>query len=183
MSFLHTIVITSILFLSLSSLVWSNEAPVQTREGKSIPQAPAVNEQNKNHEANLLESQAISLIDNHHMDKGMGLMKQAAELDPTPLRDMNYGSVLLGQGAAAFKKGNKEEATKTLRQAENYLTLAIAGFDPTTQAAFISQCYFLMGEIYANAFFNKDKAKDFYYKSLEYNENESSRKAIQALQQ
>ena len=81
-------------------------------------------------QADRLEQKAVELIDENKMDEGIQLMEQAVELGPTPLRRMNYGSILFGHGAADFKKGSHAQALKTLYQAQQQLNQAIEGFDP-----------------------------------------------------
>jgi tetratricopeptide (TPR) repeat protein len=133
-------------------------------------------------EADRLEAQAVDLIDNNRMEEGMVLMKQAMQIDPTPMRHMNYGSILFGNGAAEFESGNKAKAQETLYEAQDQLAQAIAGFNPKKEAVFIAQAYFLLGEMYLNAFSNEAKARMFYYKALSYYDNPGARAAVEKLQ-
>ncbi len=131
--------------------------------------------------ANELENQAIESIDNNKMAEGLILMKRALEVDATPMRHMNLGSILFGNGVADFKEGKKAQAKETLRQSEEQLMRAIAGFDPRTEKIFLAQAYLLLGEIYSNAFLDKEKAKDFYKESLSYYENQAAKTALELL--
>ena len=188
MSFFHKTVIVSLSILFYSSVVWSDDfsqkADQSTEAQNSLHKNVASSSSNeKARLANQLEAQAIEHIDNERLREGLLLMKQAQEKDPNPMRSMNYGSILFANGVSDFNSGNKLQAIQTLREAEDQLSQAIAGFDPQKNAAFIAQAYFLLGEMYLNGFSNADMAKDFYYKSLEYDDNPGARAAIEALRQ
>ena len=47
---------------------------------------------------------------------------------------------------------------------------------------FLAQSYFLLGEIYLNAFSDINEAKILYQKSLTYYKNESAKAALEKLQ-
>ena len=97
-------------------------------------------------------------------------MVQAIALDPTPLRHMNYGSILFGNGVAVFKDSDPVKGKEILRQAEAQLLKAITGFNPNRDQAYLSQCYFLLGEMYVNAFGDKFKAIEYYKKAVDLND-------------
>jgi len=176
-------VILSIFIFSFTSLAWSDMPEIiadQTKEAEVLS-SPTVVLDSKTQQANRLESQAIESIDADQMEEGLRLMQQAIEIDPSAVRHMNYGSILFGNGVVDFKNGKKHEAVRLFKQAEDQLSQAIAGFDPQANAAFVAQAYFLLGEIYLNAYNDQDMAHDFYYKSLEYYDNTSARDAIEQL--
>jgi tetratricopeptide (TPR) repeat protein len=133
------------------------------------------------HQADALEAQAVDYIDNDQMEEGLGLMKQALDIDPTPIRHMNYGSILFGNGVVDFKNGNKRQALPTLYEAQNQLAQAIVKFDPQKDAVFLAQSYFLLGEIALNAFSNPAKAKKYYQKALSYYDNLGAKAALENL--
>ena len=208
MRFLHEAIIVSIFLLGFSSMVCAETVKLksgQTVEGKIISQdktslrldvglqtpityfldeiqAISLENPQLTHQANKLESQAIDFIDNDNMDKGIALMARATELDPTPMRRMNYGSILFGNGVEYFKNGDKVEALRALHEAENQLSQAIAAFHPKRDQQFLAQAYFLLGEIYSNAFADPRKARDFYQISLSYYYNQGAKEALETLQ-
>lgn len=141
----------------------------------------AIEEDSSSAQADQLETQAVDLIDNDQMTEGMALMKQAVDIDPTPMRHMNYGSILFGNGVVDYKNGNKEQGLHTLYEAQDELAQAISGFNPRKEGVFIAQAYFLLGEMYLNAFDNPTKAKIFYRKALLYYPNQGARSALQKL--
>ncbi len=132
------------------------------------PQAPAVPVEDVHQKADTLENQAVELIAADQMERGLALMDQAIALDPAAQRWMNYGSVLFGNGVSLFKSGRTEEGLKILRQAETQLLKAIAGFDKNKDAVFLGQSYFLLGEMYHNAFNDPDQAQEYYQKSADF---------------
>ncbi|MBF0490651.1 MAG: hypothetical protein HQL15_08590 [Candidatus Omnitrophica bacterium] len=131
--------------------------------------------------ADLLEAHAIDAIDNNQMDNGIALMKQAVDVDSSPMRRMSYASILFGNGAAEYKAGKREEGTHVLGDAENQLSLAIADFHPLEDAVYLAQAYFLLGEIYLYAYANMRQAKIFYQKALYYYDNEGAKTALERL--
>ena len=133
-------------------------------------------------EADALEAQAVELIDADKMDQGLAFISKALTLDPSPIRHMNYGSILFGNGVAAFKQGQKEHGNEILRQAESELNQAIKGFDNNKDANFLAQAYFLLGEMYANAFGDKARAKEFYKKAIAVSEHAGAKAALSKLQ-
>jgi tetratricopeptide (TPR) repeat protein len=132
--------------------------------------------------ADELEDKAVDLIDHDRTEEGMALMKRAVEIDPTAMRHMNYASILFGSGAVEFKDGDKAHGTELLFQSQEHLGKAIAGFDYRKDAVFLSQAYFLLGEIYWNAFSNQEMAKTSYQKALTYHENQGAKNALAKLQ-
>jgi tetratricopeptide (TPR) repeat protein len=163
MCFLKTIITFSFCFF-FSSLAFSSHSTPESRQ------------------ANRLETKAVELIDNDQMAQGMDLMKQAVAINPTPMRHMNYGSILFGNGVADFKAGHKPEALEILYQAQDQLAQAIVGFNPRKEAVFIAQAYFLLGEINLNALSNPEKAKMYYHKSLSFYPNLGAKAALEKLQ-
>ena len=144
---------------------------------------PQVQGQNARLRADALESQAVELIDADKMDQGFDLIAQAIALDPAPRRYMNYGSILFGNGVALFKKGQLEEGKSVLGQSEEQLNKAIAGFDKTKDAVFLGQTYFLLGEMYANAFADAAKAKEFYQKAVSLADHDGAKAALTKISQ
>ncbi len=134
-----------------------------------------------NTQADEIENKAVAAIDAGQMDKGLELMRQAIAMDPAPSREMNYGSVLFGNGVSLFKSGKTEQAKTILTEAREHLIKAVEGFDSVTDAAFLSQSYFWLGEIERNGFDNAVKAKEYYQKSLSTYANEGAKAALKQL--
>ncbi len=147
-----------------------------------LPDGPKPAAKIDSKQADQWENQAVGLIDEDKMQEGLRLMKKAVALDPTPMRHMNYGSILFGNGVADFKDGRQSQAMDTLHQAEDELDQAIAGFDPQKDNVFLAQAYFLLGEMYLNAFTNQDKAKTFYQKALTYYDHAGAKAALAKFQ-
>ncbi len=131
--------------------------------------------------ADQLEQQGLVAIDEGKMDEGLGLLQEALRLDPQGSRHLNFGMVLLGNGVSLQKQGKTEEALKILRESESEIQHALKLFDPDGETTFISQAYNLLGEMYANAFNDKAKAKTFYEKSLSFYDNPAARRGLAAL--
>ncbi len=167
MRFYHKTISGLLCLLAAASVSWA--------EGSEPAPTPA-------HQADQLENQAVELIDNDRMTEGLKLMKKAIDIDPAPMRHMNYGSILFGNGVADYKDGRQEQASATLKQAQDELNQAINGFDPKQEGAFLGQAYFLLGEISLNAFSDKTQAKTFYRKALSYYDNEGAKAALAKLQ-
>ncbi len=134
-------------------------------------------------QADALEAKGLEFIDADKMDQGLNMIKQAIELDPTPIRYMNYGSILFGNGVELFKKGQIDDAKKTLKACEEQLQKAIAGFDKTKDNAFLAQSYFLLGEMHNNAFADPLKAKTYYERALSYFDHDGAKAALAKLPQ
>jgi tetratricopeptide (TPR) repeat protein len=128
-----------------------------------------------------LESKALELIDGDKMEQGLELIRKAIEVDPTPQRRMNYGSILFGNGVATFKLGDKEEGKKILHQSEEQLTKALEGFDKSKDADFMSQINFLLGEMNNNAFEDPAKARAYYTQALSFSEHQGAKAALAKL--
>lgn len=131
--------------------------------------------------ADELEAKAVELIDANQMSQGLDLMRQALILGPTAQRHMNYGSILFGNGVLLFKEDKKEQGRNALRQAEEELNKAIGGFDKDKDAFFMAQCFYLLGEMYANAFEDKVKAKDYYQEAVDLAAHAGAQKALTKL--
>lgn len=133
--------------------------------------------------ADELEARAVELIDAGELSQGMDMMRQALILAPTAQRHMNYGSVLFGNGVKLFKDDKKEQGRQTLRLAEDELNKAAASFDKGKDAFFIAQCFYLLGEMYANAFDDKARARDYYQEALDLADHPGAKKALSTLTQ
>ena len=99
-------------------------------------------------QADNFQEQATQDIDDGKMDAALDLMVKAIQLDPSAQRYMNYGSMLFGNGVAVFKGGNQTKGRKILEEAEDQLHKAIARFNPYKDQVYLSQCFFLLGEMY-----------------------------------
>lgn len=175
MLFRHKIIYSFLCLLAAASVSWA-EAGSQSTPAPAPPTAGSA------HQADQLEDQAVELIDNDRMAEGLKLMKKAVDIDPAPIRHMNYGSILFGNGVADYKEGKKRQALGILKQAQDELNQAIDGFDSKREGAFLAQAYFLLGEISLNAFSDKTQAKFYYQKSLTYYDNEGAKAALAKLQ-
>jgi len=129
-------------------------------------------------QADDLEDKSAQAIDDGDMNKGLGFMLQALELDPSPMRHMIYGSMLFGNGVAVFKDTDQDKGKAILRQAESQLLKAIAGFNPNKDQDYLSQCYFQLGEMYRNAFGDNDKARTYYQKAVDLNDYTGAKDAL-----
>ncbi len=132
-------------------------------------------------QADALEDQGAQAIDDGDMDKGLSAMAQALDLDPTPMRHMMYGSLLFGNGVSVFKDSDPKKGEAILHQAEAQLQQAIQEFNPSKDQVALSQCYFLLGEMYRNAFADLAKAKGYYQKSVELNDYPAARDALKQM--
>lgn len=141
--------------------------------------AAALNDQMA--QADRLEAKAVELIDENRMDQGLELIKQALTIYPTPHRHMNYGSILFGNGVELYKKERQDEGKAILKQSEEELKKAIQGFDPAKEGLFIAQAYFLLGEMYKNAFADSAQAKEFYQKSVSLADHDGAKSALSKL--
>lgn len=145
---------------------------------QSIDRAPVVDEGSQ---ADKLENEAVALIDDGKRKEGLNKMVEAIEKDPTPLRQMNYGSILFGDGVQAFKKGDKGNGLNAFKVSERQLNAAIKGFDSQKDKVYLSQCYFLLGEIYRHAYGDLVKAKVFYQKAVHQYEHPVAQAAIKEI--
>jgi len=132
-------------------------------------------------QADDLEDKGAQAIDDGDMNQALDFMVRAIELDPTPLRHMNYGSMLFGNGVSVFKDTDQAKGIEILRQAEAQLRQAIEGFNPNKDQVYLSQCYFLLGEMYLNAFGNKVKAIEYYQKSADLSDYSGAKDALNKL--
>ena len=128
--------------------------------------------------ADELEAKAVELIDANQMSQGLDLMRQALILGPDAQRHMNYGSILFGNGVLLYKEDKKEQGRQILRQSEEELNKAIGAFDKSKDAFFMAQCFYLLGEMYANAFEDKGKAKDYYQEAVDLASHPGAQKAL-----
>lgn len=147
------------------------------------PANSSINSKEARVQADQLEARAVGLIDDGNMNQGLDLIKQAVLLSPTPQRHMNYGSILFGNGVELFKKGQREPGRKVLRDAEEELKKAIDGFNANADSIFIGHGYFLLGEMYANAFEDPAQAKAYYTKSVTLSGHEGAKAALAKLDQ
>ncbi len=132
-------------------------------------------------QADELEAKAVELIDGEQMSQGLDLMRQALILAPNAQRHMNYGSILFGNGVKLFKDDKKEQGRKVLHQAEEELNKAAVSFDKSKDAFFMAQCFYLLGEMYANAFEDKPKARDYYQEAVDLAGHPGAQKALEKL--
>jgi tetratricopeptide (TPR) repeat protein len=121
-------------------------------------------------QADDLEDKSAQAIDDGDMDQGLGFMVRSIQLDPTPMRHLIYGSILFGDGVSVFKDSDQQKGIVILRQAEAQLNKAIDGFSPNKDQMYLGQCYFLLGEMYLNAFGDRPKARDYFQKSVDLND-------------
>ena len=149
--------------------------------GVAFAQATPTQAQKLKSQADDLEDKSAQAIDDGDMDKGLGLMLQSIALDPSPMRYMIYGSMLFGNGVAIYKDSDQKKGIETLRQAEIQLLKAIKGFSSNKDQVSLSQCYFLLGEMYLNAFGDKSKAKEYYQRAVDLNDYPGARDALNKL--
>lgn len=138
-------------------------------------------EQSQEDDADALELQGLDLIDEGQMDQGLELLRKATALDPKPNRHLNLGAILSGNGVAAFKDGRKDEAFAVFKEAQAELDQAIDLFDPKKEITFLSQAYYLLGEMHAQAFGNPAKAREYYQNSISLYENPAAQRGLKAL--
>ena len=129
-------------------------------------------------EADNLQDKAAQAMDDGNIDQALGFMIQAIALDPSPQRRMNYGSILFGNGVAVFKDSDQTKGKEILHLAEIQLNKAIDSFNPNTDQVNLAQCYFLLGEMYKNAFGDKEKAIGYYKKASSLSEFTGAKDAL-----
>jgi tetratricopeptide (TPR) repeat protein len=132
-------------------------------------------------QADTLEDKGAQAIDDGNMSQGLDYMVQAITLDPSPIRYLNYGSILFGNGVSVFKDSDQNQGKAILRQAEIQLLTAIKGFNPKKDQVYLSQCYFLLGEMYRNAFGDNARARDYYQKAVDLNDYTGAKDALTKL--
>lgn len=141
---------------------------LRIESGGAESAAPAVDDalaqsQTRTKEADAAGYEGLSLIDQGAMPEGLAKLRLAIETDPqSPVWRMNYASVLFGNGAEEYKSGRELEALGTLREVENELLKAIELFDPNTDGIMISQCYFLLGQLFYNVYDDPERAAELY---------------------
>jgi tetratricopeptide (TPR) repeat protein len=152
------------------------EIPLPPVAAKDIPVA------NPNEtKADSVEQEGLSLIDQGQVDQGVDLLREAVRLDPRGNRQLNLGSILIGNGISLQKDGRSAEAAKIFQEAESELQQAIKLFDPDEETMFLSEAYNLLGDIYANALDDKSKARQYYQKSLTFYENPAAKRGLAVL--
>ena len=82
-----------------------------------------------------------------------------------------------------FKKDKKIEGQDVLKHAEAELNLAIKNFSPNADPIFPAQAYFLLGEMYANAFTDVEKARKYYGKAVGLADHPGAAAALTKLDQ
>ncbi len=132
-------------------------------------------------QADDLEQQGLSAIDDGRMDEGLALLRKAVALHPRANRHLNLGTILSGNGVALFKKGLKAEAAVVFKDSERELQEAVKLFDPKTESIFLSQAYFLLGELYAQGMQDQKEARKFYQKSISFYPNSAAERGLKAL--
>ena len=131
--------------------------------------------------ADEIEQQGLAMIDEGKMEDGLVLLRQALIMDPKASRHLTLGGILFGNGVALSKTAQKEEALKIFREAEKEIQEAITMFDPDEEKTLLSQAYSLLGQMYANAFADPSKAKEFYERSLSFYANPEAQQGLDAL--
>ena len=132
-------------------------------------------------QADNLEQKGLSLIDEDKMEEGLTLLRKAVAMNPKADRHLNLGAILSGNGVSLFKKDRKKEAEAVFKESERELQQAIKLFNPKTESIFLSQAYFLLGELYAQGLNNKIQAREFYEKSNSLYPNPSAERGLNAL--
>ena len=120
---------------------------------------------NLKQQADTIQQQAAVWANDRSWDDAASLLHQAIRLDPTPLRQMNYASVLFAKGVFQFKKSDTVQGTATLHESEEALNTALSGFHLPQDAIYAGQCYFLLAEMYSHVFGDTEKAKKYYQQS------------------
>ena len=149
--------------------------------GLACAQAIPTEAQKLKSQADDLEDKSAQAIDDGDMNQGLDFMIRSIAIDPSPMRRMIYGSVLFGNGVSVFKDSDQEKGKEILRQAEIQLLKAIQAFNPNKDQVSLSQCYFFLGEMYANAFGDKVKAKEYYKKAVDLNDYSGAKDALNKL--
>jgi len=147
-----------------------------------LPSSSRPTDNPKERKADELEQKGLTLMDQGQMDEGLELLRQAVVENPQASRHLNLGSMLLGNGVALQKQGKSDEALKLFQEAESHIQESIKGFDPNGETTFISDAYNLLGEMYADAFNDKAKAKIYFQKSLSFYENAAAKRGLAELQ-
>ena len=127
---------------------------------------------------------AMSFVTKGDVDKAVELLKETIEIQPSrPDWHMNYGVLLLTKANNISKNKKTAQARAFYQEAYKELTLSIDLFDAANEKLkpFISQCYFLLGEMDRYVFGDKTKAKNFYQKALEYSAHEGAQQALVSL--
>ena len=132
-------------------------------------------------EADDLEQQGLDLIEAQKMDEGIVLLRKAVTLDPKANRHLNLGTILSGNGVSLFKQGKKESALKILKESESEIKQAIKTFNPNQENTFLSQAYYLLGEMYAQAFGDSAGAREYYTQSISFYNNPAAERGLKAL--
>lgn len=134
-------------------------------------------------QADALEQKGLNLIEQGAMQEGLVTLRKAIELSPEANRYLNLGSILFGNGVAAFKRGNIDEAVSIFRNAQYELEAAIRLFDRNSQQMFLAQAYFLLGEMQAQGFKDEKSARKFYEQSLSFYVNPAVERRLKQLAQ
>lgn len=134
-------------------------------------------------EADRLEQKGLDLIEEGRMDEGLDALQKAIELSPKANRHLNLGSILFGNGVSRFKQDQKKKALAVFKKAQDELSKSIELFDEKTDGMFLSQAYFMMGEMNAQGFENKKKARTFYERSIFFYPNPAAERGLKALDQ
>ncbi len=126
--------------------------------------------QSFNEQAVVMSNNGLMLIKEGKWDEGLALMKQAKDIEA---RDgslhMNYAGMLFMKGQKLHEMGNKEETKPIFNEVEKELYLAIPLFKDDEGGNILkSQCSFLLGDVYFYVYNDREKAKDFYQRALEY---------------
>ena len=155
----------------------------QTNASNNNTKQSAAASRTNSDEADHLEQQGLDLIEAGNMDEGLALLHKAIALDPKANRHLNFGAILSGNGVSVFKQGHKEDAIRILKESENEIKKAISMFDPNQESIFLSQAYYLLGEMYAQAFQDIDGARKYFKKSISLYSNPAAERGLKALPQ
>ncbi|MBL8013704.1 MAG: tetratricopeptide repeat protein [Candidatus Omnitrophica bacterium] len=134
-------------------------------------------------QADALEKEGLNLIELGQMQEGLSLLKKAIDLSPQADRHLNLGSVLFGNGVAAFKQGQKDKALRIFQDSQQELEKAISLFDKKTQQMFLGQAYFMLAEMQSQGFGNIHEANKLYEQSLFFYPNPAAERALKQLNQ
>ncbi len=104
-------------------------------------------------------------------EESSALLKQVVDKDPEKsIVHFNYGSVLFQIGKILYDEGNREKSKNYFVQAE-YELLAAKDRAKISENMIKGQALFLLGDIYYYVYQDKEKANNFYQKSLSADPN------------
>jgi len=151
--------------------------------GTSFAQTTPTDVQKFKSQADALEDQSAQAIDDGNIHLGLELMGRSVNLDPAPARRMNYGGMLYGDGIEIFENIDQHQGLVILQKAESQLRLAIAAFNPDQDQIYLSQCYFILGKIYMDAYTDPAKAKEYFKRAIDFSNYTGAESALNRLSQ